>query len=377
MPPLRLLLVTHSLSGGGAERFASILATHFDRARFSPAVAAATARRSYPLPEDVAVTALGYRGLLTLPRTARRLRRLIESWGPDVVLSNVLSTNGLAGWALRGVSRPPAWVARIGNAPGLTEPALQRRVARRAYRRRAAALVCNSEGARAAFARCYPELAGLAEQLPNPTDFALLDRLAAEPAEIAGGVPALLWVGRLVRQKRPDLLIDAFSRVLPQAASRLVVCGDGPLRGAVERRARERGVSRAVELRGFVDNPFALMRRSDLFVMTSDFEGLPNALIEAQGLGLPAVATRCPHGVDEVIADGETGRLVEMDDAAGLAREIVALLAGAERRRAMAVAARQRARRLFALDSVLPRWQALLERAAATRGERPAAGGRP
>ncbi len=371
MAQLELLLVTHSLSGGGAERFASILANHLDRARFTPAVAAATARRGYPVPEDVPVSTLGYRGLLTLPRTVKRLRRVIEASQPDVVLSNVLSTNGLTGWALAGIARPPAWVARIGNAPVVGEPTLQRRTVRRSYRR-AAALVCNSEGARAAFARCYPELAGLAEQLPNPTDFAHLDRLAAEPAEIDGGVPTLLWVGRLVRQKRPDLLIDAFSRVRPQVVSRLVICGDGPLRAALERRVRERGVERDVELRGFVDNPFALMRRSDLFVMTSDFEGLPNALIEAQGLGLAAVATRCPHGVDEVIGDGETGKLVAIGDAAALAREIVALLGDAERRRAMAVAARQRARRLFALDAVLPRWQALIERAASMRGGRSA-----
>lgn len=364
MAPIKLLLVTHSLSGGGAERFSSILATHLDRARFAPSIAAATARRSYALPEDVAVSTLGYRGLLTLPRTVRRLRELILATRPDVVLSNVLSTNGLAGWALRGVRSPVAWVARIGNAPGISESTLQRRAVRRAYPR-AAALVCNSEGARAAFARCYPELAGLAEHLPNPTDCAHLDRLAGEPAAIGGVAPTLLWVGRLVRQKRPDLLIDAFSRVHPQIPCRLVVCGDGPLRRAAERRARERGVEREVEFRGFVDNPFALMRRSDLFVMTSDFEGLPNALIEAQVLGLAAVATRAPHGVDEVVADRSTGRLVPIGDDAALAGEIVALLRDPEGRRAMGEAARQRARRLFGLDTVLPRWSALLERVAA------------
>jgi glycosyltransferase involved in cell wall biosynthesis len=363
MAAIKLLLVTHSLSGGGAERFSSILATHLDRARFAPSIAAATARRSYALPADVDVTTLGYRGLLTLPRTVRRLRRLIAATRPDVVLSNVLSTNGLAGWALRGASGSPAWVARIGNAPGIGESTLQRRAVRRAYPR-AAALVCNSEGAREAFARCYPELAGLAEHLPNPTDCALLDRLAGEPAAVDGGAPTLLWVGRLVRQKRPDLLVDAFSRVYPQIPCRLVVCGDGPLRRAVERRARERGVGQEVELRGFVDNPFALMARSDLFVMTSDFEGLPNALIEAQALGLAAVATRAPHGVDEVVADGSTGRLVPIGDDAALAREVVALLRDPDGRRTMGGAARERARRLYGLDAVLPRWAALVERVA-------------
>ncbi len=373
--PLRLLLVTHSLSGGGAERFVSTLATHLDRARFLPAVAAATARRGYPVPDDVVVSALGYRGLLSLPRTARRLRRLIATTRPQVVLSNVLSTNALTGFALRGLDRPPAWVARIGNAPGIGEPALQRRVARRLYRR-AAAVVCNSEGARSAFARCYPELGARLEQLPNPTDFARLDaesgpadeKRRGEPPILLGAQPRILWMGRLVEQKRPDLAIDTFSRVAPQVNSRLVLCGEGPLRASVERRIRERGVVARVDLRGFVEQPFALMRESDLFFMTSDYEGLPNALIEAQGLGLPAVATRAPHGVDEVLADGETGLLTGLGDDAALARALVTLLRDAPRRSAMAAAARQRAHRLFALEAVLPRWQVLLERAAAAAG---------
>lgn len=361
--PLRVLIVTHSLSGGGAERFASTLASHLDRARFLPAIAAATPRRLYPVPGDVECTTLGYRGLASLPRTARRLRRLIEHWRPDVVLSNVLSTNGLAGWALAGLAKPPAWVARIGNAPGLGEPVAQRVVARWLYRR-AVALVCNSAGARDAFARCYPELGGRAEHLPNPTDFARLDE-QAQGAESPGALPSVLWMGRLVKQKRPDVAIDTLSRVAPQVDCRLVMCGDGPLAARTARRARQRGVGAALELRGFVENPFRLMKQSELVLLTSDFEGLPNVLVEAQGLGVPVVATRAPHGVDEVVADGETGLLAGLGDDAALARAVVSLLRDAPRRRAMSAAARQRTRATFALDVVLPRWQALLERAVA------------
>ena len=99
-PPLRLLALTHSLGGGGAERFLATLVNHLDRRSFTPEICAAIGRASYPLATDVAVASLDYRGPLTLPRTVRRLRLEIRERRPDLVLSNVLSTNALAGAAL-------------------------------------------------------------------------------------------------------------------------------------------------------------------------------------------------------------------------------------------------------------------------------------
>ena len=145
--------------------------------------------------------------------------------------------------------------------------------------------------------------------------------------------------------------------------------GDGPLAEEVRRRAAARGVSEAVDLLGFCDNPFPLMRAADLFLLASDYEGLPNALIEAQGLGLPAVATRCPTGPEEIVADGETGRLVPVGDMDALAAAAEEILADEGRRRAMGEAAARRARERFSLAAVLPRWEELLATVAA-RGER-------
>jgi glycosyltransferase involved in cell wall biosynthesis len=139
------------------------------------------------------------------------------------------------------------------------------------------------------------------------------------------------------------------------------MCGEGPLRGAVERQIEDLGLGDQVELLGFVDNPFPLMRAADLIVSTSDFEGLPNSLIEAQGLGLPAVATRCPHGVDEVVEDGTTGRLAPPGDAPAIAAAIEELLAGGrESLERLGAAARAVARRRFALEAALPGWTRLL-----------------
>jgi glycosyltransferase involved in cell wall biosynthesis len=366
--PIRLLIVTHSLGGGGAERFAVNLAAALDRRRFAPALCAAIDRVDYPAPPDVQVSTLGYRGLRDLPRTIRRLRERIAAETPDLILSNVLSTNLLTAAALADLREPPPWVARIGNAPKIGEPFLQRLRARRAYRR-TRLIVCNSQGMTAAFARVYPGTRGRVVSLANPTDFAELERQAGEPLAAEG--PVLLAVGRLTRQKRPDLMVEALAilrRHPGLAGTRLWLCGEGPLAGPLERQARRLGVSDAITLLGFVANPFALMRQADLFLLTSDFEGLPNALIESQGLGVPAVATRCPHGPDEIVEDGVTGRLVPTGDAEAIAAAAADLLGNPQRRRQMGQAAAARARRLYDAAILVPQWERLLAAAAEDPG---------
>lgn len=363
-PPLRLLVVSHSLAGGGAERFAATLVRHLDPARFVPEVAVAVDRRVYDVPERIAVHDLGYRGLLSLPRSLLRLRRLLRATRPDVVLSNVLSTSCLVGTARLGIPEPPAWVARVGLAPEAERSALQRAWARRLYPD-ADALVGNSLGMARAVRELHPRVGDRVVSAPNPTDFAALDAAAASepPRRRSEGEHTLLALGRLVAQKRPDLAVETLAGVQPLGPTRLWWAGEGPLGRSVRRQAEGLGVADRLELLGFVPRPFPLVGEADLFLSTSDYEGLPNSLIETQGLGLPAVATRCPHGPEEVVEDGVTGSLVPPGDRDALVRATGELLASPERRRVMGEAARERARARYGLDAVMPRWQELLERA--------------
>lgn len=367
--PLRLLVVSHSLAGGGAERFAATLARHLDRSRFAPELVLAVDRRAYAVPDDVPVHTLGYRGFLSLPRTLARLRRLLRARRPRIVLSNVLSTSCLVGTARLGLPDPPAWVARVGLAPAEGDPPLQRAWARWLYPG-AARLVGNSRGLAAALGDLHPALRDRVVAAPNPTDFAALDRdAAAEPCRRArSGEHTLLSLGRLVRQKRPDLAVETLAGAQATGTTRLWWAGEGPRAAATQRRARRLGVADRLDLLGFVPRPFSLVRQADLFLSTSDYEGLPNALIETQGLGLAAVATRCPFGPEEVVEHGKTGLLVAPGDRDDLVRAVRELLAAPERRQAFGAAAAERARARFGLAATLPSWQDLLEDAAGVPG---------
>lgn len=164
----------------------------------------------------------------------------------------------------------------------------------------------------------------------NPVVTADLLRQAEAPAEHPwlndSGPPVILGVGRLTRQKDFATLIRAFAQVRRTTPCRLLILGEGTLRSELETLVRELGVADWVALPGFTRNPFSAMRNAALFVLSSAWEGSPNALTEALALGTPVVSTACPSGPDEILADGRYGRLVPVSDAPSLAQAMEATL---------------------------------------------------
>ncbi len=161
----------------------------------------------------------------------------------------------------------------------------------------------------------------------------------------------VLHVGRLVEKKGTAMLLDAVAR-RPEA--RLAIVGDGPLRGALERRAAELGLAERVRFLGALPpaDVAAWMRRAWLLAAPSvtakdgDAEGLPTVIVEAAASSLPTVGTH-HAGIPEAIAEGESGFLVVEHDPAALAERIATLLASAELRGRMGAAARELAERRF------------------------------
>jgi len=133
----------------------------------------------------------------------------------------------------------------------------------------------------------------------------------------------ILAAGRLTKQKDFKSLIRAFSLVRSCVNARLVIMGEGELRCDLESLIDEYGLRKSVLLPGFVDNPFAVMKKADLFVLSSAWEGLPNVLIQAMACGIPVVATDCPSGPAEILDNGKWGRLVPVGDEKALARAML------------------------------------------------------
>jgi len=171
-----------------------------------------------------------------------------------------------------------------------------------------------------------------------------------------------LWLaaGRLEPAKDYPTLLRAFAG-LPETA-RLAIAGGGAAIGELLARAVELGVQRRVRFLGFVPDVERWMQAADGFVLSSRWEGLPMALIEAAACGLPLVVTEV-GGVREVVAPGRTGFLAPAGDAAGLTAAMNRLMqTPPEQRREMGERARRDAIERFSLSAVLDAWEELYGR---------------
>jgi glycosyltransferase involved in cell wall biosynthesis len=138
----------------------------------------------------------------------------------------------------------------------------------------------------------------------------------------------------------------------------LLVVGDGPLRAPLESHAARLGIAAQVRFLGHRPDVEQILGAADVFVLSSASEGMSNTILEAMACGLPVVATRV-GGADEMVVDGETGRLVPPAGPRELAGAVTALMADPLAARAMGAAGRRRAEQEFSLSGMLRRYESL------------------
>ena len=185
------------------------------------------------------------------------------------------------------------------------------------------------------------------------------------PDEIVAGA-----VANYLPVKGLERLIRVVAGLHPELpALRLVLIGDGPLRGALEAQAASLGVGSVVRVNGPEPDARRLVEAFDLVVGSSEAEGLPNALLEAASAGRPIAATAA-GGTVEVIEDGRTGLLVPVGDEAALAGAVRRLVQDPELRARLGAAARVHVEATFGMDRMVAEYAALYDELAERRGVR-------
>ncbi len=159
----------------------------------------------------------------------------------------------------------------------------------------------------------------------------------------------ITFVGRLAPPKDALTLLAAIKNV---PSCKVLIVGDGPLRDGIEAYSREQKLSESVIMLGERSDVPAILSASDIFVLISDWEGLPYTIIEAMMAGLPVIASEV-GGVGELVKDGETGFLVERKDVAGLTAALQRLIGNRALRQKLGNAGRQRALTMFSAAQML------------------------
>ncbi len=365
---VQVLILSNSLNIGGAQRFAGYLLKGLDHRRILPRLVLLQNDIGYDLPKDVPVQVLDYGGAGDLPKAICRLHRLIRQTSPHVVLGVGTAVNVVIGLTLLFLSQRPAWIARVDTNPGRKDIRFRTHLLRWLYPL-AKVIVANSAGLQRAIKVHYPKQAHKVARIFNPVDFEAIDSLVQEPAHWTrrDGTLLLVTVGRAFGVKHWDLLLEAVARVLETTQVQLICCGGGPLLSRLKDKARRLNIQHQVHFPGHCPNPFPILAQADLFVLSSEAEGLPYALIEALGLGLGAISTRCDFGPDEIIEDGRTGLLVDVGAVDQMARAILMLAGDESLRTRMGIKARNQVRERFDFRNRCREWEDLIVRVSSAR----------
>lgn len=374
----RVLLLITTLTFGGAETQVVHLAKELRKRGCVVSVVCLIKPNNWveELRRDgIAVYSLNMRRGIADPRAIFRLRALIKNLQPDVVHSHMVHAN-LLGRITRLVCPMPVLVCTAHNLRETSEKGgatwhkevLYRLTDFLADR---TTIICKAAFARYVDRKAVP--VSKLEVIPNGIDtgrFSPPSETARSSARAMRGIDdsEFIWlaVGRLVEQKDYPTLLRAL-QLIGRKDWRLLVAGSGPLLGDLNRECTRLGLADRVQFLGAKEDILDLYKAADGFVMSSTFEGLSAALLEASAMGLPSVVTAV-GGNSEIVLDGTTGYVVPPSDSVALANGMEKLMrAEPEIRRQLGAAARQYCIGAYQFDGVLNKWLDLYSRCLSLR----------
>ena len=357
---MRILFVTGTLSHGGAQRVISVVANQL--AEFGHEVHLIVFRRyenEYPISSKVKLYSIAgsQKEYDTISgfRRVRILRRMIRTIRPDAAVGFLeggygmyISSFGLHFSKVASARVNPVYLLEEGGSRGCLN---------RLWFRHADAVVMQTEGQ----IRLLPKGCGWhnCAVIANPVSDAAL---ASPVHDYDRPAVRIIMVGRLDEQKDYPMAIDAMTIVhkcYPEL--KMDIYGEGDDRSLIERKINDSGLNGVVNLKGWTQDVLGEYEASDVFVMSSGYEGMPNALMEAMACGLVCISTDCETGPADLIDDGKNGFLVPVGDSAELARRIMDVAGMTPEKRAkIGNAAKSLMANEFSSEKIGRKWESLL-----------------
>lgn len=313
------VFVIPTLSIGGAERVVSVLASAIaETGNDITVLKYYRSEKEYSLSPGVRVVNLsgGNRDAydaMSYCHKVRSIRKVLCDFKPDIVIPFMFSVAMAVLFASVGLKTNVVQTIRIN--PALGPSSRIQRALRDCLVYRSKCTFVQNEQQRNYFKRA----GGKVHILYNPVSsslFTLWPKGADDVFTVCG-------VGRLTHQKNFTLLIDSFAAAFPNGEkAELKIFGDGPLMGELKNYITSIGSKARIRLEGRSERIDEELVNSNLFVLSSNFEGMPNALIEAMAIGLPCISTDCPTGPSDLIESGKNGQLVPVGDVDTMSKAI-------------------------------------------------------
>lgn len=314
---MKIMFYISTIREGGAARVMTNLANHFSETDNISLVTNFSAETEYPLTEKVKRYSIEERENKAnfFQKNVNRvisLIKIMKAEKPDLLVSFMHQNDGRALLAARLTGTKVLMSVR--NDPNkLFRSKTKRALAQMIYGS-ADGVVFQTHDAQKWFPKRIQHKSRVIFNPVNPIFY----QVGRDPQ------PGLIVTcGRLVQFKRHDLLLEAFAKVHEaRPETELRIYGEGPLRQEIQARIERLGLSGAARLMGATSNIAGVLSTADLFVLSSDYEGMPNALMEAMAAGVPCVATDCPCGGPRELMNGDTDSLVPVNDVDQLARKM-------------------------------------------------------
>ena len=349
---MNITFVTPGMNYGGAERVISILSNQWVSMghNVNLLIIGDNPECVYHLNEKINVKCIG--GLKGKPIIAhlnliKEIKKEILLFNTDIAVSFMNDTCAYVALALRGTRIPLFYSER--NDPTRVNQRKIDKIYRRIVEKYSNGIVFQTEGAKSYYKKSVQDKSTV---ILNPFNAENLPNYNFENRE-----KEIVSVGRLQPQKNQKLLIDAFALIAKDFPDyKLKIYGDGQLKEELQNQIDEYGLTEQIILMGAHKDIFDKISTASLFVLSSDFEGLPNTLIEAMCIGIPSVSTDCsPGGARELITDEENGFVVPCNDADKLANAMKKVLTDNELARKFSSAGKKIAERMEC-GKIAERW---------------------
>ncbi|PVX77965.1 glycosyltransferase family 4 protein [Paraburkholderia unamae] len=369
---MKITVFVNSMGSGGAERVAATLANAWsERGHDVTLIATFTGRGScfYSLSDKIEFIYLAdviestARGPVSYVKRILSIRKLIRERNVDIVVSLLTNVNMVVIAALQGTGVPIIACEHSNPIADGRRPFWN--WMGRFFYPKASVVTVLTEGV----VEQFRTILGGAKNImvvPNPLPAGLeRDSVHTDKEKVDSHV---IGVGRLQPLKRFDMLIRSFAKIVSEFPEwKLVIIGEGPDRKRLECQIAELGLTERIFLPGKTTDPWSSMRRASLFALTSKYEGLPMAMMEAMALGVPVVAVDCPSGPRELTEGGVVGSLVGHSDEDAYAQALADLMRAGALREELGRRGADSIRRRYSIDAVMKIWDRVFKVAIESR----------